>query len=62
MGRHNSILRVLVNLEVQVEMNKSNTTKTKQIDTIVYCSCDGKSGVNLARNKPYELSGPRERI
>ena len=32
-----------MNLEVQVEMNKSNTTK--QIDTIVYCSCDGKSGV-----------------
>ena len=34
-----------MNLEVQVEMNKSNTTKTKQIDAIVYCSCDGKSGV-----------------
>ena len=34
-----------MNLEVQVEMNKSNTTKTKQIDTIVYYSCDGKSGV-----------------
>ena len=34
-----------MNLEVQVEMNKSNATKTKQIDTIVYCSCDGKSSV-----------------
>ena len=39
-----------MNLEVQVEMNKSNTTKkkkkkTKQIDARVYCSCDGKSGV-----------------
>ena len=34
-----------MNLEVQVEMNKSNTTKTKQIVTIVYCSCDEKSGV-----------------
>ena len=34
-----------MNLEVQVEMNKSNTTKTKQIDAIVYCSCDGKSGI-----------------
>ena len=34
-----------MNLEVQVEMNKSNTIKTKQIDTIVYCSCDEKSGV-----------------
>ena len=36
-----------MNLEVQVEMNKSNTKKKKkkQIDTIVYCSCDGKSGV-----------------
>ena len=38
-----------MNLEVQVEMNKSNTTKkkqkTKQIDSIVYCNCDGKSGV-----------------
>ena len=36
-----------MNLEVQVEMNKSNTTKnkkTKQIDAIVYCSYDGKSG------------------
>ena len=32
-------------LEVQVEMNKSNTTKTKQIDAIVYGSGDGKSGV-----------------
>ena len=37
-----------MNLEVQVEMNKSNTTKkTKQIDAIVYCSCDGKSGVEF---------------
>ena len=38
-----------MNLEVQVEMNKSNITtkktKTKQIDAIVYCSCDRKSGV-----------------
>ena len=36
-----------MNLEVQVEMNKSSTKKkkTKQINTIVYCSCDGKSGV-----------------
>ena len=34
-----------MNLEVQVEMNKLNTTKKKQIDTIVYCSCDGKSSV-----------------
>ena len=37
-----------MNLEVQVEMNKSNTKKkkkTKQIDARVYCSCDGKSGV-----------------
>ena len=34
-----------MNLEVQVEMNKSNTTKTKQIYTIVYYSCDEKSGV-----------------
>ena len=34
-----------MNLEVQVEMNKSNTTKTKQIDTIVYCSYDGKGDV-----------------
>ena len=36
-----------MNLEVQVEMNKSNTTKkkTKQIDAIVYCNCDEKSGV-----------------
>ena len=34
-----------MNLEVQVEMNKSNTIKTKQIDMIVCCSCDGKSGV-----------------
>ena len=38
-----------MNLEVQVEMNNSSTTKkkkkTKQIDAIVYCSCDGKSGV-----------------
>ena len=33
-----------MNLEVQVEMNKSNTIKTKQTDTIVYCSCDRKSG------------------
>ena len=51
-----------MNLEVQVEMNKSNTTKIKQIDTIVYCSCTGRAVSNLARNKPYELSGPRERI
>ena len=38
-----------MNLEVQVEMNKSNTTKkkTKQIDAIVYCSCDVKSGVEF---------------
>ena len=35
----------IVNLGVQVEMNKSNTTQTKQIDAIVYCSSDGKSGV-----------------
>ena len=34
-----------MNLEVQVEMNKSNTKKTKQIDTIVYCICDGKRSV-----------------
>ena len=34
-----------MNLEVKVEMNKSNTTKTKQIDAIMYCNCDGKSGV-----------------
>ena len=34
-----------MNLEMQVEMNKSNTTKTKQIDAIVYYSYDGKSGV-----------------
>ena len=34
-----------MNLEVQVEMNKPNTTKTKQIDTIVYYNCDGKRGV-----------------
>ena len=34
-----------MNLEVQVEMNKSNTKKKKQIDAIVYCSCNGKSDV-----------------
>ena len=37
-----------MNLEVQIEMNKSNTTKkkkTKQIDAIVYYSCDRKSGI-----------------
>ena len=35
-----------MNLEVQVEMNKSNKKKktNKQIDAIVYCNCDGKSG------------------
>ena len=38
-----------MNLEVQVEMNKSNKKKkkkkTKQIDAIVYCSCYEKSSV-----------------
>ena len=34
-----------MNLEVQVEMNKSNTTQTKQVDAIVYCNGDGRSGV-----------------
>ena len=35
-----------MNLEVQVEMNQyKKKKKTKQIDAIVYCSCDGKSGV-----------------
>ena len=34
-----------MNLEVQVEMNKSNTTQTKQVDAIVYYSGDEKSGV-----------------
>ena len=36
-----------MNLEVQVEMNKSNTTQTKQVDAIVYCSGDGKSDVEF---------------
>ena len=44
-----------MNLEVQVEMNKSNTTKTKQIDTILYCSCDGKSGVEISPTNCLDL-------
>ena len=32
-------------LEVHVEMNKYNTTKTKQMDGVEYCSCRRKSGV-----------------
>ena len=33
-----------------------------RMDGVEYCSCRRKSGVDLARGRPYELPGPREQI
>ena len=45
------------------KLKKKKGQKIKdRMDGVEYCSCRRKSGVDLARGRPYELPGPREHI